>query len=366
MKKLSAIWFCCCFLVSLSTAQTSTTDTSEIFQVVDQQALFPGCVNAGPTDLDRRTCSDRSILEFIYQNIEYPQAAAETKTEGTVVVQFVIEKDGSISNWETLKDIGAGCGAEALRVVELMSKLGEKWTPGKRGGQAVRSTSTVPVKFKIKEETPVEYLLMGTDTVWTVTDTPPGFIGGENALMAYLDTNLIYPSEGLPECQIGDIELQLLVTDKGNIELTDLVNYSDLNIDFLYEAVRMIRASGGNWDPAKRGGAAVHSLYQIRFPFLPKTEGCRQRLADRDRANQLMNEGAVLMEEEKMEEGLVKWNEAITLFPNNAEWLALRGQVYLNDSVMDKACEDLTKANNILWRGWFTNLLPVICRAANQ
>jgi protein TonB len=98
---------------------------------VEQNAEFPG----GPA----------AMAQFIQKNLKYPEIALENQIEGTVVVEFVVEKDGSISNIKVLKDIGGGCGNEAMRIIKMMPK----WTPGKQRDMAVRVKMRAPIKFKI-------------------------------------------------------------------------------------------------------------------------------------------------------------------------------------------------------------------------
>jgi len=104
----------------------------EIFQVVEQDPEFPGGVEA--------------LYKFVQQNIKYPQLAKENNITGRVFVQFVVEKDGSVSNVRAARDIGGGCGAEAVRVVKSMPK----WKPGKQRGKAVRAAYTLPVNFNLQ------------------------------------------------------------------------------------------------------------------------------------------------------------------------------------------------------------------------
>ncbi len=104
----------------------------EIFQVVEQDPEYPGGVDA--------------LYKFIQQNLKYPQLAKENNITGRVFVQFVVEKDGSVSNVKAARDIGGGCGAEAVRVIKSMPK----WTPGKQRGKAVRAAYTLPVNFVLQ------------------------------------------------------------------------------------------------------------------------------------------------------------------------------------------------------------------------
>lgn len=120
------------------------------FKVVEQMPRFPGCEDMTASNAEKKICADGKMLKFIYQNIKYPAIARENGVEGTCVVQFIIETDGSISDANVVRDIGAGCGDEALRVVELMNKMSEKWTPGEQRGRKVRVQFNLPVKYKLQ------------------------------------------------------------------------------------------------------------------------------------------------------------------------------------------------------------------------
>ena len=90
-----------------------------------------------------------AMHRFFKDNIKYPQAALDNDIRGMVYVTFVVEEDGSISNPRLLRDIGGGCGNEAIRVVKMMPK----WTPGKQGGKPVRVQYNLPVGFTLPTET---------------------------------------------------------------------------------------------------------------------------------------------------------------------------------------------------------------------
>ncbi len=125
-------------------------EVEEIFKVVEQMPRFPGCENEAGDDKAKKACADKKMLQFIYKNIKYPAIARENGVEGTVVIQFVVEKDGSIKDARIVRDIGAQCGSEALRVVNMMNSMGGKWTPGKQRGKSVRVQFNLPVKFRLE------------------------------------------------------------------------------------------------------------------------------------------------------------------------------------------------------------------------
>ncbi len=122
----------------------------EIFRVVEQMPRFPGCEDISGTREEKKACADKKMLEFLYGNIKYPAIARENGIEGNVVVSFVVEKDGAITDPKVIRDPGAGLGDESVRVVDMMSKLPQKWTPGQQRGNAVRVQFILPVKFELK------------------------------------------------------------------------------------------------------------------------------------------------------------------------------------------------------------------------
>ena len=103
----------------------------EIFQVVEEQPMFPGGM--------------QELMTFLQANIRYPKEAQERGLQGRVVVQFVVNKDGSICDEHVVRSVDPQLDAEALRVVRSMPN----WTPGKQRGQAVRVRFTLPVTFRL-------------------------------------------------------------------------------------------------------------------------------------------------------------------------------------------------------------------------
>ncbi len=104
----------------------------QIFTVVENDPEFPGGMEA--------------LYKYLRENIKYPSLARDNNITGKVYVTFVVERDGSIANPRVLKDIGGGCGQEAIRVVKTMPK----WTPGKQRGKAVRVQFNLPVSFNLQ------------------------------------------------------------------------------------------------------------------------------------------------------------------------------------------------------------------------
>lgn len=105
-------------------------EQNKIFEVVEQQPQFPG----------------GSVNEWLADHIKYPVVAAENGISGRVVVQFVVERDGSVSQVRVVRGVDPSLDKEAQRVTSSMPK----WIPGKQNGQAVRSRFTVPVTFRLQ------------------------------------------------------------------------------------------------------------------------------------------------------------------------------------------------------------------------
>ena len=113
------------------TTQTEEEIEEEIFKIVEEMPSFPG--------------GEAKLMEFVGENIKYPQIARETGIQGRVFVNFVVEPDGSVSNVSVLRGIGGGCDEEAMRVIKSMPK----WKPGKQRGKAVRVSYQIPVYFRL-------------------------------------------------------------------------------------------------------------------------------------------------------------------------------------------------------------------------
>ena len=106
----------------------------DVFDEVDEMPQFPGGM-AG-------------LMQYLSTNVRYPEDAKESGAQGRVIVSFIVEKDGSISNARVTKPTYSSLDDEALRVVSAMPK----WVPGKQNGEAVRVKYAVPVTFRLKGE----------------------------------------------------------------------------------------------------------------------------------------------------------------------------------------------------------------------
>ena len=107
-------------------------EEQQIFQVVEEMPEFPGGMS--------------ECMKFLGKNIKYPTISQENGVQGRVIVQFVVNRDGSIVDPVVVRGVDPYLDKEALRVIASMPK----WKPGKQRGKAVRVKYTVPVMFRLQ------------------------------------------------------------------------------------------------------------------------------------------------------------------------------------------------------------------------
>lgn len=88
---------------------------------------------------------EQAMYAWLYGEIKYPRIASELNIQGRVIIGFIIERDGSVSNVHVMRGIGGGCDEEAVRAVSKMPR----WNPGRMGTQPVRVTYSLPINFKL-------------------------------------------------------------------------------------------------------------------------------------------------------------------------------------------------------------------------
>ena len=103
----------------------------KIFDVVEQPPHFPG--------------GSQAMMDYLSKNVKYPKVAEQLAIQGRVIMAFVVEEDGSITNVKVVRGVHPSLDKEAIRVVEAMPK----WIPGKQNGQYVRVKYNLPVTFKL-------------------------------------------------------------------------------------------------------------------------------------------------------------------------------------------------------------------------
>ncbi len=113
---------------------TSTLQAQSIRKPNFTEPIFPGGTAAW--------------VRYLNKNINYPTLARQININGRVILEFVVEKDGSVSNVKVTKGLGAGCDEEAVRVVSASPK----WTPALKKGKPIRYAFTFPIRFQLSDE----------------------------------------------------------------------------------------------------------------------------------------------------------------------------------------------------------------------
>lgn len=131
--------------IQATPASPRAASRDEDYEKVARQPAFKECNQKNPDK--QYHCTEARIEQFLKRNLNYPQEAKNAKLEGTVVITFVVEKDGSVSTVEARNDIGGGCAAEAIRLIRSFPKF----TPGQNeAGEAIRVKFKQPITFKIR------------------------------------------------------------------------------------------------------------------------------------------------------------------------------------------------------------------------
>ena len=119
------------YIATVENTREEKVVEAEIFRVVEEEPAFPG--------------GEAARIRFLSENIQYPRAAREANLEGRVVVGFVVEPNGSISNVKILRGVAPSLDEEAMRVARIMPN----WKPGKQRGKAVRVQYQMPITFSL-------------------------------------------------------------------------------------------------------------------------------------------------------------------------------------------------------------------------
>lgn len=135
LRSIIYILLICFTIISQVSAQDSTDQVSKVFTFVDEPAQpVEGLEN---------------YYQWIGKNLHYPKSAVANNIEGKVYVKFVVERSGEITNASVVKGFDPDCDQEAVRVISQSSN----WIPGKKDGRTVRSAFTLPIAFKLTDET---------------------------------------------------------------------------------------------------------------------------------------------------------------------------------------------------------------------
>lgn len=234
--------------------EVTTPDQDTVFEIVEQMPEFPG--------------GQKALMEFIATNLKYPKAAHENKTQGRVMAQFIVDKEGNVIKPSIVRSVSPELDEEAIRVISTMPK----WKPGKQRGKEVAVKYTIPLMFRLTTDNqkPTQELIeqgktqIDGETVYSLAESMPEFVGGGKALMEYITKELQYPAEAKEKGIQGRVVIQFVVDKEGNIKHPQIVRNIDPLLD--KEAVRLI-SNMPKWQPGKVKGENVSVKYTLPVMF---------------------------------------------------------------------------------------------------
>ncbi|TWR30448.1 TonB family protein [Mucilaginibacter pallidiroseus] len=232
---------------SIQEIELDTVPGRELFTEVEHAPEFPG--------------GDEAFGKFLAKNIKYPKAERENNVQGRVVLTFVVEADGSLSDIKVAKSVSRNIDAEALRVM----KASPKWQPGIQNKHKVRVQYAVPIQFALSADNNVDKAASpASGAVFSAVEQSPGFPGGQQAFEKYIVTNLNYPQQARDNHVQGRVIITFVVEKDGSLSNMKVVRSVGSGTD--EEAVRVLAASP-KWKPGMQSGKPVRVQYTVPITF---------------------------------------------------------------------------------------------------
>jgi TonB family protein len=187
-----------------------------------------------------------SLKSYIDNNKVYPESAKADSISGYVSINFVIEKDGSVTNLIVLDSLGYDCDEEAIRIIANIPK----WSPGYIDSIPVRTLLNLNVHFG--------------EMAYTVVEEMPSFKGGMQGMMNYLAENITYPLEAKKKGIQGRVFINFTILSDGSISDVKVLRGIGGGCD--EEAIRVVKKMP-KWNPGKQKGNPVAVKYNLPVKF---------------------------------------------------------------------------------------------------
>lgn len=230
----------------------TTAQNDQVFTFVEQQPEFPGGLE--------------KLFEFLGKNMKYPAAAKNANLEGNVIAQFIVTKEGKITDVQIVKGLSPETDAEAKRVISLMPD----WAPGKQDGKPLHVKYTLPVRFSLNAATPKETKNQTTpqnnpnEPIFTFVEQQPTFPGGIEKMYSFLGKTIKYPQAAAKANLKGNVIAQFIVTKTGKIIEPEILKSLSPEADV--EVLRVIKLMP-NWTPGKQNDRLVNVKYTLPIRF---------------------------------------------------------------------------------------------------
>jgi TonB family protein len=253
----------------------------EVFKVVEEMPRFPGCEHIKGNSKKIENCAKETMMEYIYDNLIYPKEALDNEVEGVAVVQFVIQKTGSITGIKIVRNPGAGTGEEALRIVEFMKKMEKKWRPGHQRGKPANVQYTLPIKFKLEKPSRkrlrdpfnpandiVDVRSLHEEPLFPDCPKQKDSDCTSASLQEFIEENQLYPEEALEKKIQGIVNVCFIIELDGS--LSDIKAYggvSKMLRDDAVEIFKWMNHEEMRWTPGKKNKRVVRTKYRCDVAY---------------------------------------------------------------------------------------------------
>ncbi len=192
--------------------------------------------------------------QYLNEHIKYPEAARASNVEGRVIVRFIVNEDGSISDCTVMRGIGSGCDEEALRVVKSFPA----WSPGRQAGKPVSVYYTLPIVFRLNGDEAQKTTAAGNSGDAHVPGMPtPGY-----DVKQYIAENVTYPMEARKKGIEGRVLVKFVVNEDGHI--SDGMVVKGIGGECDKEALRVIK-NMPPWKPDPQNPKRVFYTLPVSF-----------------------------------------------------------------------------------------------------
>ncbi|MCE5179802.1 MAG: TonB family protein [Porphyromonadaceae bacterium] len=243
------------------------SDSDKIITDPDIVPMYTG----GTTEMHR----------FIANTLSYPSDAAARNAQGLVVYTFVVEKDGTLSNFNIIHRADSLLNKEALRILQNMPP----WRAARHKGEIVRAETYVPMYFKLNKNAPATSRrttgapsssatarayaktdpgIIENSDIYTIVDQMPRYETGEEGLGKFISHNIRYPREALQKGIEGRILCSFIVAADGSVSNIEVVEGLDSLLN--NEAIRVLGLMP-KWIPGENGGEKVHVKCLLPIDF---------------------------------------------------------------------------------------------------
>lgn len=225
---------------SAKVSSVADTLNSKIFTVVEQMPSYPG--------------GEQAMQHFISKNLKYPDYEAMHRISGRVIIGFVVNEDGHISDIKVRNSVSKGLDEEACRVINLFPAF----KPGKQQGRPVKVSYVLPILFKLSDSAPDQ------TAGYIVPDKEARMPGGDEAMMRFIADKVVYPDRAWADKIQGKVIVGFRVDAKGH--LSDFAIKSGVRDDINAEALRVAKLLP-DFKPAIYKGQAVPTQYSLPIVF---------------------------------------------------------------------------------------------------